>query len=144
MPLQLHTAKLTPWSALLEKSFCCIQIFTGFPAPFVKGTIFKKCCFFSLWFTVSPLLRGSLQKETDFLWCIPKCLGERNCSGAWINSASSACQKNSATLYCWYMPRCMRCGWSPLLLLLLLLCRDLFHNVSSNQIKINAGGCCER
>lgn len=128
------TAKLPPWHALLEKPFWCIQIFTGFPAPFVKGTFFKKCYFFSLWFTVSTLLRGSLQK-TGFLWCIPKCLGERNCSGVWINPASSACQKNSATLHCWYMPRCTGCGWSPLLLLLLLRTEICFTMWAVTRLK---------
>lgn len=141
MPLQVPIAKLTPWRALLAYPFCWIQMSTVFPALFVRGTIFKKFYSFSLRLTVSLLLRGSLQRKPGFLWCIPKCLRERNRSGAWINPASSACQKNSMTLYCWYMPRCTGCGWS--LLLLLLLHRDLFHNVCSNQIKINAGGCCE-
>lgn len=143
VPLQVHIAKLTPWHALLVYPFCWIQISTGFPAFFCQGYQFLKNAIIlplDYLLTVILLLRGSLQRKPGFLWCIPKCLGERNHSGVWINPVSSACQRNSATLHCWYTPRCTGCGWS---LLLLLLCRDLLHNVCSNQIRISAGGCCE-
>lgn len=79
---------------------------------FFRDTVFIKYYSFSLRLTVSLSLRGSLQRKPGFLWCIPKCLGERNRSGVWISSASSACHENSRTLYGWYMPRHMRCGWS--------------------------------
>lgn len=133
---KINTLACTPCiSILLDPNF------HRFSCLFLSRVpVFKKCYYFTLGLTVILLLRGSLQRKPGFLWCIPKCLGERNHSGVWINPASSACQRNSATLHCWYTPRCTGCGWS---LLLLLLCRDLLHNVCSNQIRISAGGCCE-